>query len=66
MSYFFEKRMGWSKTDMNVLSTAKCCKLPVESDWICTTSQNVQILGFLETEMGFWKNCFQIKKLCRI
>ena len=48
--------MGLSKTDMNVLYTAKCSKLPVESDWISKTSQNVQILGFLETEMGFCKN----------
>ena len=56
--------MGWSKSDMNVLKTAKCSKLPVDSDWICKVSQNVQILGFLETEMGFWKNCFQNKKIC--
>ena len=58
--------MGLSKTDMNVLYTAKCCKLPVESDWNCKSSQNVQNFGFREKEVAFWKNCFQTKKMCRI
>ena len=52
--------MGLSKTGMNVLWNAKCSKLPVESDWTCKTSQNVQVFGFFETEMGLWKNCFQV------
>ena len=50
---------------MKVLQTAKCSKLPVESDWICKTSQNVQFLGFLETEMGFWKMVFKLKKCAK-
>ena len=45
---------------MNVIWNAKCSKLPVENDWTCKTSQNVQVLGFFETEMGLWKNCFQV------
>ena len=39
--------MGLSKTGMKVLWNAKCSKLPVESDWTCKTSQNVQKLIFI-------------------
>ena len=49
---FFEK--------MKILRIDKSSKFVKESDWNSKTSQNVQILGFFETEMGFWKNCFQI------
>ena len=64
--FFLKKEIVLSKKDLNVLKTAKCSKLHVERDSICKISQNLQDLWFFETEVGFWKNCFEMNKTCQI
>ena len=66
-SFFFKKkRLFYPKKVWMFYKLLNVANLPLKVTEFVRLLIKVQTLGFFETEIGFWKNCFQIRKMCRI